>query len=79
MVKPTDQETTAIDKSLLPTVPKRRGCHATQGLAGGPRAVRSEGKAWARAFTAVSVDEAGQMSWAGLGWVGWDNFGGRWL
>lgn len=79
MVKPTDQEMTATDKSLLPTVPKRRGCHATQGLTAGPRAVRSEGKAWARAFTVVSVGEAGQVSWAGLGWDGWDNLGGLWL
>lgn len=36
MVKPTEQETTATDKSLLPTVPKRRGCHATQGPQRGP-------------------------------------------
>lgn len=43
MVRPTDQETTAIEKSLLLTGPKRRGPAVGVGTQGSTRSQEAEG------------------------------------
>lgn len=75
IVKPTDQEMTAIEKSLLFTFPKEKGlpmhaCRVTwgkpQGQSGGRR---SDGKAWVGDFIVLSLGNTrqGRVSWFRIG------------